>query len=180
MPVVLIMAIFAAACVAACGPTSRPAAPGQSVEDSLLVDGFALIGRSMTSGANPDSFGVSVDVQNRGATPRTVDFGDCALDARLVRSGGTADRPAYMSSARVAAIERLPDGRKVARGFECLLVLVKARVMPGGTLTAKEFRWRAPLDVVAGDSLHGVFQVVGRLSMNRKHYDVPAGVIHLP
>ena len=75
---------------------------------------------------------------------------------------------------------RYPDGsvRPVFRAYPMYAAV--ADLAPGDSLAPGEFTWQEGLDSVRADSLRGAYQVVGRLRLSGRTYDVPAGAIRLP
>ena len=175
---------FVAACgaVTACSelPTRRVGTV-LAAQDSVAIDSLLLRGRTETRGASGDTLLLSVELVNRRRGVLALEYGACALEARLVRPGTSAAQPAYAVFSRPdSSIVPLRDGRLTAIYFACPSYLARASVAPGGTFSPAELHYRAGLDSIAADSLHGLFGVVARVHLLGQYYDVPAGTLQLP
>jgi hypothetical protein len=166
---------------AACPAPGRRPAPPQEARDSVAVDGLLFTGTTRVWGAGADSIAVAVRLTNRRAVPLAYGYGACVLDPRLVRPGGTPDRPAYAWSARPeSSLVRRSDGSLGAVYWGCPMYLAMGRLAPGASDAPSEFAWREGLDSVRADSLRGPYRVVARLRLLGRAFDVPAGAIRLP
>lgn len=176
--------VFAAAfgAVVACSALpARHLGIVRSAQDSLSTDSLLLRGRTEVRGASHDTLLLAVELVNRGRTSLALEYGACALEPRLIRPGASAARPAYAFFSRPdSSMVRLRDGRLIAIHFGCPLYLAMATVAPGGAFSPAELHFRAGIDSIAADSLHGVFGVVARVHLLGRYYDVPAGTLQLP
>jgi hypothetical protein len=149
-------------------------------QDSLAVDGLLLRGRTVTHGAAGDTLLLSVELVNRGRDTLALEYGACTLEPRLLRPGATDSQPVYAFFSRPdSSMVPLRDGRLVALYFACPAYLARASVAPGATFSAVEFHYEAGLDSIAADSLHGAYNVVARIRLLGRYYDVPAGMLQL-
>lgn len=149
--------------------------------DSTRLDGLLFRGHVALAGRDSDTLMLAVELLNQRKDTLTLEYGACAMDPRLIRPGHADAHPAYaFSSHPESSVVRFPDGRMGAIHVGCPSYLVRAVVPPGGSARAPEFQWKAALDSIAGDSLHGTFDVVVRLRFLSVHTDVPAGTVRLP
>ena len=167
-------------CLAACASPRSSPAPAQHAQDSVLVEGLFLMGRTETRGGTADTLAVAVELQNRRTVPLYLEYGACVLDPQLIRPRAASARPAWALSARPdSSLRRGNDGTTAVLFNACPAYLARATLAPGERFSPREFQWRGGLDSIAADSLHGTFRVLARLSLLGRRFDVPAGVLQL-
>ena len=137
------------------------------LDSSLANVEFTLA--SGVEGVAPASFGVHVTAHNRGRIAAHLSFGDCALTVFGYRSAERAGIPVWRSD-RAA-----PPWVKTS-GRACLLYLANQHIMPGESISPREFNTLIPTYEILGDSLaEGMYYFRANLKVNERTFPLNAG-----
>jgi hypothetical protein len=147
-----------------------------SVGEAAGPPGIRVRAEAHLSTLLPKHLGIKMQLRNRSAQAREVEYGSCAMRILLHPDPTRSGRPAWNSREQLVRL-----GNEWTR-VVCTAILNSARLQPGETYSDPSWRTAVRADEILGDSLPtGRYYVTAVLILRGADtVRIPAGAVELP